>query len=190
MALSNNNIIGLGLIIFGIFYAVKGQATVTRHSYIPGQVTLSPQEIETMNYNRGYSSTWEIPEKGLKFAGYFDDAERRYSLPEGILSRMAYQESRFRDDIITGEVKSSAGATGLMQIIPRYHPNVDPLDPVASIYYAAKYLKGLYNQFGTWAQALAAYNWGPGNLDEFGIANAPSETRNYVMQISNDIGIG
>ena len=45
-------------------------------------------------------------------------------------------------------------------------------------------------QFGNWADALAAYNWGPGNVKKKGSAAAPVETQNYFGQILADLGIG
>lgn len=174
----------LTLIGYGLFNASKAYASAKP---LPIQIY---NKSNDMNYNKGYSNIWAIPPDGIKYAGYFDDAERKHNLPEGILSRIAYQESHFRDDIITGKTKSSAGAIGLMQIIPRWHPNVDPYNPIASIYYAAGYLKSLYTRFGSWSEALAAYNWGPTNLANKGMYNLPMETEKYVLDITKDIGIG
>lgn len=133
---------------------------------------------------------WRIPEKGRRFAPYFKQSENKHSLPKNILARMAYQESRFRNDIITGQFISPAGAMGIMQIIPRWHPNASPLDPEAAIEYAGKFLHRLYLKFGTWPHALAAYNWGEGNLKKWidGDKNMPKETQNYINEIMNDIG--
>jgi len=136
-----------------------------------------------------FPEIWETPPKGKKYDIYFRQAELINNLPPGLLSRIAYQESRFRDDIIFGKTKSSAGAIGIMQIIPKFHPGVDPYDPVASIYYAGGFLKRLYNRFGDWKKVLAGYNWGEGNVERKGIDNAPLETKNYVAQISSDINI-
>lgn len=113
-------------------------------------------------------------------------AEAQQGLPAGLLARVLYQESRFRPDVIHGG-PNSAGAVGIAQIVPKWHPGVDATDPYASIQYAAGYLKDLYNQFGSWTLALAAYNWGPGNVSKYGLSKAPTETRNYVAQISADV---
>src|SRR4029079_19831581 len=37
---------------------------------------------------------------------------------------------------------------------------------------------------GDYAKALAAYNWGPGNVQRKGMASAPAETRNYIQKIT------
>lgn len=138
--------------------------------------------------------TWAIPNSGYKYAPVFAEAERQYNIPPNLLARVAYQESRFRPDIITGQTQSPAGAQGIMQIVPRWHPDAEPLNPTKAIPYAANYLRQLKNQFGTWEKALAAYNWGPGNLQK-AINKEPTswkqflpkETRDYIGQISSDI---
>lgn len=141
-------------------------------------------------------SKWQIPERGRPYQNALEVAEQKYNLPHNLLARVAHQESRFRPDIITGKTVSSAGAQGIMQIVPRWHPQVNPLEPMEAIDYAGQYLKNLHRQFGEWKKALAAYNWGPGNLqkaiarhgDEW-INNLPRETTNYVAQISEDVPI-
>lgn len=120
---------------------------------------------------------------------FFRVAENVNGLPQGILERMAQQESSFRPEVINGTVKSSAGAVGLLQIVPKWHPGVNPTDPIASINYAGKYLKELYQKTGTWEKALAAYNWGIGNVLNKGMLYAPAETRNYVTQILKDVTV-
>lgn len=130
---------------------------------------------------------WLPPESATPYLYWLYKAESKHGLPENLLVRVAYQESRFRDDIISGEKISSAGAVGIMQIVPRWHPDVDPLNVPEAIDYAAAYLVRLYKSTGSWAMALAAYNWGIGNLSNKGFDAAPLETKNYVEQITGDI---
>lgn len=141
-------------------------------------------------------NAWALPTRANPYAADIRTAERNNGLPDGLLGRLLYQESRFREDIITGRVTSSAGAVGIAQIVPRWHPNVDPLNPQDSIYYAAQYLAGLYRRFGSWQRALAAYNWGQGNLNktinehgDLWIRYTPKETQNYVTEITRDIKV-
>jgi len=112
------------------------------------------------------------------------DAERRHGIPVNLLVRLAWQESRFRKDAY-----NPSGASGVMQIVPRWHPGVDPYDAPAAIDYAAGFLVGLRSQFGTWELALKAYNWGPGNVQKWqrGEATEPLETQNYSAQILADL---
>lgn len=137
---------------------------------------------------------WTIPAKGMPYVPFFQEAEYRYALPARLTARVADQESDFNP----GAYNKGSGARGMMQIIPKWHPgvNVTDLDPRDDIIYAAKYLRENFNRFGSWAKALAAYNWGPGNLTK-AIAKhgdnwmtfAPTETRNYVRDVTRDLGI-
>lgn len=141
-----------------------------------------------------YAITQETKNNEAKYAPTIANAEQLYGIPKGLLHRQLYQESRFRTDIITGKTVSSAGALGIAQIIPRWHPDVDPLDPIASINYAARFMRSLYQRFGSWRQALAAYNWGQGNqskdLRDGIVGNEwPKETRDYVAQITSDVEV-
>lgn len=140
--------------------------------------------------------SWSVPKQGQAYQAALTASEIKYGLPANLLARVAYQESRFRNDIITGETASSAGAQGIMQIVPKWHPNVNPLDPYDAIDYAGLYLKDLYTRFGSWPKALAAYNWGPTALrraiNDKGndwISIAPTETQNYVSQITKDVPV-
>jgi len=143
-----------------------------------------------------HKKAWAIPPDGRKYQGAFTSAELSYGIPHNLLARVAYQESRFRDDIIHGDITSAANAVGLMQIVPKWHPDVNPLDPFDSINYAGYYLRQNYDRFGSWDKALAAYNWGPTALNrsikEHGdnwINHAPTETRNYVSEILKDVPV-
>lgn len=136
-------------------------------------------------------SSWFHP-SGEQYRSLFDAAEAKYGIPHGLLFRQAYQESRFRADIISGKVRSAAGAVGIMQIIPRWHPKLGEtgaLNPATAIPYAAQFLAQLRKQFGTWELALAAYNWGPGNVSKNPPDKWPAETRNYVADITADINV-
>lgn len=129
---------------------------------------------------------WKTVTNAAKYLPRLNAAETKYGIPRDLLARQAYQESRFRDDIVSGKTVSSAGAQGIMQIVPKWHPGVNPLDVSAAIEYAAKYLASLKKQFGSWALALAAYNAGPGNVTKYGGIPPFTETKNYVNQILAD----
>ncbi len=127
---------------------------------------------------------WATPAKGAQFENYFIQATARYNLPPGLLSRLAKQESDYNINAI-----SSAGAKGLMQIIPRWHPGVNVNDPIESIFYAGALMRKYFNEFGTWEKALAAYNWGETNVRNKGIEQAPESTKRYIENILRDIGL-
>jgi len=112
-------------------------------------------------------------------------AEVKHAIPDALLARLAWQESRFREDAFN----AGSGASGVMQIVPRWHPGVDPYDTPAAIDYAAGYLVQLRGTFGTWEMALKAYNWGQGNVQKWlrGEATEPLETQIYSSQILADL---
>lgn len=118
-------------------------------------------------------------------------AEAANGIPAGLLARLLWQESRFRPDIIDGRTRSPVGAVGIAQFMPATAAEwgVNPLDPLQSIDGAGRYLAWLRRRVNTWAEALAAYNWGIGNVQRKGLAAAPLETRNYYSQILSDVGL-
>lgn len=126
------------------------------------------------------------PEKAV-YVNAMTDAEARYGVPQGLGLRLMWQESRFNPQAFNAR----SGATGIMQIVPRWHPDVNAADPLASIDYGMRYLVTLYRQFGTWELALMAYNWGPGNVAKWlkagGVGSVPLETQNYTRQILADV---
>lgn len=129
---------------------------------------------------------WSPPAAAQPYLPLIVASEQNYNLPSSLLARVLDIESAYRDDIIQGLKRSSAGALGIAQIVPRYHPDIDPLDPAQAIPYAARYLQSLYAMFGTWPKAIAAYNWGLGNLKKYlsgEIESIPSETKNYLQKI-------
>jgi hypothetical protein len=90
---------------------------------------------------------------------------KEYDLGE-VFVRQMYQESGFRDEVIDGRVVSSAGAQGIAQIMPQWHPGVNPLDPEAALRYAAEFMAFLLVRYdGSMSKALASYHSGPGNVD-------------------------
>lgn len=123
------------------------------------------------------------------YASTIAATEARYGIPPNVLARLLYQECRWRNDIITGRLKSPAGAVGIAQFMPATAAEwgVNPLDPASSIDGAGRYLASLYRRFGNWSEALAAYNWGMGNVQRKGLSMAPAETRAYYTQILADV---
>lgn len=118
---------------------------------------------------------------------------------EGVPEDLIYQavaESGFRTQV----VNRRSGAGGMWQFMPgdafappRSAWYDDRFDPVESTRAYARYMKYLYKQFGDWYLAMAAYDWGPMNVQKAvqrtGFAdfwelyrrnNIPSETKNYV----------
>lgn len=144
--------------------------------------------VDVANSLTGYSYA-KVPEI---YRGAIADSEARHGLPGQMLARLLWQECRYKPAIISGRISSPVGAQGIAQFMPATaaEMGIDPLDPFAAIDAAGRYLKSLYRQTGDWAKALAAYNWGIGNVKRKGLERAPLETRNYYRQILADIGMG
>ena len=105
-------------------------------------------------------------------------AAKANGIDPAILTGILEVESSWRDDIIYGRTQSGAGARGIAQIMPEYHPGVNYDDPVASINYAAKHLKGLIAATGGDVnRAIQAYNAGLGGIGK------SQENRNYLPKV-------
>ncbi|HMC07287.1 MAG TPA: lytic transglycosylase domain-containing protein [Solirubrobacterales bacterium] len=118
-------------------------------------------------------------------------------LDPALIAAVIYEESKFRED-----QRSSAGALGLMQITPRTAHVIahlsggtqfvtgDLSDPEINISYGSYYLRYLLQRYGgNEVAALAAYNAGTGNVDEWGGSDLDldsirfPETRSYVEDV-------
>ena len=106
---------------------------------------------------------------------------RKYGIPEALFLRLVNQESRWNPN-----ARSHKGAMGLAQLMPGTAAKlgVNPRDPVQNLEGGARYLRMMYNQFGDWRLALAAYNAGPGAVQKYGGIPPFRETRNYVRIIA------
>lgn len=92
---------------------------------------------------------------------YTRQAAKRAGINPPTYERQINQESGFNPD-----AHNPSGADGIAQIIERWHPSMagKTRDPIASLDYAADLMAGYIRQFGNYRKALAAYNWGSGNV--------------------------
>lgn len=113
--------------------------------------------------------------------GLLDDASRRHAVPLSLLTAVVAVESAFKADAV-----SSAGAQGLMQLMPATAADLgvkDPFDPAQNIEGGARYLGFLLRHFGSDELALAAYNAGPGRVARAGGVPDFPETRAYIDSV-------
>lgn len=87
---------------------------------------------------------------------------------------------------------SSAGAIGLMQLMPRTASaiGVDPYDPLGNVLGGASYLRTQLDNFGSWGvygvtYAVAAYNAGGGAVQQYGGVPPYAETQNYIVKVND-----
>lgn len=120
-----------------------------------------------------------------KYRDHINAAAVAYGVSPRLLAAVLWIESRFRDDIASGAVKSPAGALGLAQFMPATAAalGVDPLDPQQAIHGCARYLAQLYFLLGSWRAAVAAYNCGPTRLARDGLDAIPAETKSYLTLV-------
>lgn len=116
--------------------------------------------------------------------GMIEAAAREHALPVRFLTRLIWQESRFKVSAV-----SHAGARGIAQFMPATAAERDlrdPFDPKQALWAAAGLLGSLKQRFGNLGLAAAAYNAGPGRVTEW-LNNKrllPQETRHYVWAIT------
>ena len=137
-------------------------------------------------------------ERAGRFRAFIQQVLKEEGVPQDLIY-LAVAESGFQLQV----VNSRSGAGGMWQFMPTGAYGLvrngyfdERFDPEKSTRAYAHYIKGLYNQFGDWNLAMAAYDWGPGNVQravmrtgyadfwELYRRNAmPRETKNYVPQI-------
>jgi soluble lytic murein transglycosylase-like protein len=107
-------------------------------------------------------------------------AARKHGVPEDLFLRLVQQESGWNPVAV-----SVKGASGLAQLMPGTAETlgVDITDPEENLDGGARYLRMMFDKFGTWELALAAYNAGPGAVEEHGGIPPYAETENYVQAI-------
>jgi hypothetical protein len=124
---------------------------------------------------------------------HITEASQQFGIPEHWIRAVLRAES-------AGDVRaiSSAGAVGLMQVMPdtwaglriRYRLGRDPYDPRDNILAGTAYLREMWDRYGNVAAMLAAYNAGPARYDEHRATGRPlpAETRTYVAALAPALG--
>src|ERR1700678_1723790 len=175
----------------------KAEAEIkSTHSDLP--LVMTDQVAGYINYfsNRGRGTL----ERALARSGRYEDMIHRVLREQGVPQELIYlaqAESGFRPLAV-----SRSGARGMWQFMGSRAKGYglerdwwidDRQDPEKATRAAAHHLKDLYNEFGDWYLAMAAYNSGPGTVQSAvkrtGYADfwelyrrnvLPKETRNYV----------
>ena len=135
----------------------------------------------------------------LKYEQIVRGHARNYQLDPALVAAVIYQESRFRSD-----AKSDSGAIGLMQLQPETARGIairtggsrfqtsDLYNPEINVRYGSWYLRHLLDKYDDEKTALAAYNAGQRNVDEWraeGKGIQFSETRAYVDRVEHLKGV-
>lgn len=103
-------------------------------------------------------------------------------VPVGLYTGLVQQESSFNPNAV-----SSSGAYGYAQLMPGTAQGlgVNAYDPQQNLNGGASYLRQMYDKFGNWGDAVAAYNAGPSGWANVlsGRSSVPSETASYVPAV-------
>ena len=115
-----------------------------------------------------------------KYLSTAQTVAKKHGVPVDLFLRLVQQESGWNPGAV-----SPKGALGLAQLMPGTARNlgVDPNVPGQNLEGGARYLRKMYNRFGTWRLALAAYNAGPEAVAKYGGVPPYRETKNYVRII-------
>ncbi len=169
----------------------------TTHSDLP--LVMNPYVAAYIDFftnnPRGHATIVDSLERMSRYKSMIQDVLRKAGLPQDLIYQ-AVAESGFRPQI----VNRRSGAGGMWQFMPwgnyglEHNAWVDQrFDPVESTEAYAREIKADYDQLGDWYLAMAAYDWGAGNVQRAvqrtGYAdfwqlyqrnNLPQETKNYV----------
>jgi membrane-bound lytic murein transglycosylase D len=150
------------------------------------------------NSPAGHAHLLRSLERAGKYKEMISKNLRDQGVPQDLIY-LAVAESGFQPQALNAR----SGAGGMWQFMPTGAYGLarngwfdERFDPQKSSLAYAKYMKTLYNQFGDWYLAMAAYDWGPGNVQRAvmrtGYADfwelyrrnvLPGETKNYVPGI-------
>jgi soluble lytic murein transglycosylase-like protein len=124
-------------------------------------------------------------------SGSFDEiiqqTSQKYNVDADLVKAVIQNESNYDPNAI-----SSAGAQGLMQLMPATAANLgvdNPMDPKENIEGGVKLLRELLNQFGgNLTNVVAAYNAGAGAVQQYGGVPPYQETQTYVNRVLSTYG--
>ena len=109
-----------------------------------------------------------------KYGALADSYARKYGIDPTLFRRLITAESAWNPN-----AGSSAGARGLTQVVPKWHPKANLSTPQGQLDYGAKHLASLLKKYGNPRDALAVYNSGK----PWSVSKAYGETNNYVTRI-------
>lgn len=136
------------------------------------------------NAGKKSAATAAVPRYAGRYRGEYLQVARalavKHGIPEDLFLRLVQQESGWNPEAV-----SHKGATGLAQLMPDTARGlgVDINDPHQNLEGGARYLRRMYDRFGNWREALAAYNAGPEAVARHGGVPPYAETRGYVVAI-------
>jgi soluble lytic murein transglycosylase-like protein len=178
----------LGLGAAGVMLVKAFQSAQDPTSFVNDPVSAMSEAVQSL-------AGWKSVGNAAQWLPTLNAAEDAAGIPTDLLARIAYEESHFRESIIRGTHPSTAGALGIMQLMPQYFQSVrvaipfTDSDVASQITEAANFLASLYTRFQSWELAVAAYNAGAGNVQKYGGVPPFAETQKYVTDIMADVPV-
>jgi hypothetical protein len=148
----------------------------------PQAFQTSPPELRQLEDELDFEPSNYSPPFG-NFESLIQQAGQRHGVDASLIKAVIQAESGGNPLAV-----SPAGARGLMQLMPGTAAELgvtNSFDPAQNIMAGTSYLRRLLDRYrGDVKLALAAYNWGMGNLEKRPEA-MPKETRNYIAKVEN-----
>jgi peptidoglycan lytic transglycosylase len=162
---------------------------------VPVTVLVLAIAVGAVYFRNGQPAWFERIRYPLRYEQIVRGHAKNYDLDPALVAAVIYQESKFRAD-----ARSSSGAIGLMQLRPQTAEGIairtggthfqvsDLYNPEINVRYGSWYLRHLLDKYGDEKDALAAYNAGQRNVDEWraeGKGIEFPETRAYVDRVEH-----
>jgi soluble lytic murein transglycosylase-like protein len=144
-------------------------------------VVAAPAPAEAVEFNSPTFTHVAATAGPSQWQGRIAELSAKYDISPTLLEALVWQESRWREGAV-----SPVGARGLAQLMPgtARQMGVDASNPSANLEGGARYLRAQLDAFGgDIEKALAAYNAGPGRVQQAGGIPKIRETQNYVAAI-------
>lgn len=139
-------------------------------------------QIETKGQNNESTLTASGEPVSGDFSSLINQAAQKYNVDPGLVQAVIKAESNFNPNAV-----SSAGAQGLMQLMPSTASWLgvsNSLDPAQNIEGGTRFLSQLLDRYnGNVRLAVAAYNAGPGAVDKYNGIPPYQETQTYVNRV-------
>ncbi len=169
--------LGLGALGLGLYGFMNYMKSIT-----PGGHYRARFDTNSHGYTGGAG------QRNAQSTALFSQLEAQYKLPSGLLDSVWSAESGRGTNMLSP--KGAKGHFGFMDPTAAQYGLTDPNDLNASATAAARMYSDLLKaNGGDLNKALAAYNWGQGNLNKSGLSGAPAETQDYIAKVEGGMGL-
>ncbi len=169
-----------------LFSYKSSSGTITFTSKKPANKSYKIVSPKTPKFSivvhRGLGYNWSPYPKATKYDDLIKEMAKKHQVEAAVIKAVMHIESAFNT-----QAKSSAGARGLMQLMPATAKRFGVYDshhPIENLSGGIKYLRWLYERFnGNLRLVLAGYNAGEGAVDQYKGIPPYRETQDYVKKV-------